>query len=211
MVPVTIIRYGCDNSAVHVEPAKPFSAANAQACLAFSTSAQSQRSTRCSLRRREAPEPPAAYLLVRGWTEQEPSICAGTGYPVPVFQIPIPAEPVQDIWQEKSRKIGNSLKWFQRVTFTFWIKMHRKKNFLLIFLTVVTGMPVLPEAQRQKQDIPSSHKYLVSFLFNPYHQGIKLGCVEIKCHHSVMWKSFLLWTPKAWFMWAVELLKGDHS
>jgi len=64
VVPVTIIRYGCDNSAVHVEPAKPFSAANAQACLAFSTSAQSQRSTRCSLRRREAPEPPAAYLLV---------------------------------------------------------------------------------------------------------------------------------------------------
>ena len=46
--------------------------------------------------------------------------------------------------------------------------MHRKKIFLLIFLTVVTGMPVLPVAQRQKQDIPYSHKYLVSFPLNPY-------------------------------------------
>ena len=112
-----------------------------------------------------AHSPPVA---ARGWAKQEPSICAGTGYLVLVFEILIPAEPVQDIWQEKSRKIGNSLKWFQRVTFTFWIKMHRKKIFLLIFLTVVTGMPLLPVAQRQKQDIPSSHKYLVSFLFNPY-------------------------------------------
>ena len=46
--------------------------------------------------------------------------------------------------------------------------MHRKKIFLLIFLTVVSGMPVLPVAQRQKQDILSSHKYLVYFLLNPY-------------------------------------------
>ena len=29
-------------------------------------------------------------------------------------------------------------------------------------------MPVIPVAQRQKQDIPYSHKYLVSFPFNPY-------------------------------------------
>ena len=41
--------------------------------------------------------------LIRGRAEQEPSICAGTGYLVLVFEIPIPAEPVQDIWQEKSR------------------------------------------------------------------------------------------------------------
>ena len=46
----------------------------------------------------------SAQHTPRGWTEQEPSICAGTGYPVPVFQIPIPAEPVQDIWQEKSQE-----------------------------------------------------------------------------------------------------------
>ena len=46
--------------------------------------------------------------------------------------------------------------------------MHRKKFFLLIFLIVVTGMPLLPVAQRQKQDIPYSHKYLVSFPLNPY-------------------------------------------
>ena len=53
--------------------------------------------------------------------------------------------------------------------------MHRKKIFLLIFLTVVSGMPVLPVAQRQKQDIPSSHKYLVHFPLNPYQsqQGIR--------------------------------------
>ena len=103
----------------------------------------------------------------RGWAEQEPSICTGTGYPVPVFQIPVPAEPVPDIWQEKSRKICNSLNLFQGITFTFWIKMHRKKFFLLIFLIVLTSMPLLPVAQRQKQDIPYSHKYLVSFPLNP--------------------------------------------
>ena len=39
----------------------------------------------------------------RGWAEQEPRICAGTGYLVLVFEILIPAEPVQDIWQEKKR------------------------------------------------------------------------------------------------------------
>ena len=38
------------------------------------------------------------------------SIFARTGYPVPVFQIPIAAEPVQDIWQGKSRKFCNSRK-----------------------------------------------------------------------------------------------------
>ena len=103
----------------------------------------------------------------RGWAEQEPSICAGTGYPVPVFQIPVPAEPVPDIWQEKSRKISNSLNWFQRVTFTFQKNISRNKIFLLIFLIVETSMPVIPVAQRQKQDIPYSHKYLVSFPLNP--------------------------------------------
>ena len=110
---------------------------------------------------------------IRGWAEQEPSICAGTGYPVPVFQIPVPAEPVPDIWQEKSRNICNSLNWFQRVTFTFQIKIYRNKIFLLIFLPVATGTPVIPVGQRQKQDIPYSHKYLVSFPLNPY---IGVGC-----------------------------------
>ena len=38
-----------------------------------------------------------------GWAEQEPSICAGTGYLVLVFDILIRAQPVEDIWQEKSR------------------------------------------------------------------------------------------------------------
>jgi len=37
-----------------VEPAKAFSASSAQACQAFSTSAQSRRNTRWSLRKREA-------------------------------------------------------------------------------------------------------------------------------------------------------------
>ena len=105
---------------------------------------------------------------IRGWAEQEPSICTGTRYPVPVFQIPVPAEPVPDIWQEKSRKICNSLNLFQRVTFTFQIKIYRNKIFLLIFLTVAAGMTVIPVGQRQKQDISYSHKYLVSFLLNPY-------------------------------------------
>ena len=109
----------------------------------------------------------AAFVKSRGWAEQEPSICAGTGYPVPVFQIPVPAEPVPDIWQEKSRKICNSLNWFQRVTFTFQKNINRNKIFLLIFLIVETSMPVIPVAQRQKQDIPYSHKYLVSFPLNP--------------------------------------------
>ena len=52
--------------------------------------------------------------------------------------------------------------------FHFLYKVHRKKIFLLIFLTVPTGLPVLTVAQRQKQDILSSHKYLVSFPLNPY-------------------------------------------
>ena len=34
----------------------------------------------------------------RGWAEQETIIC-----------IPVPAVPVQDIWQEKKQKISNSL------------------------------------------------------------------------------------------------------
>ena len=51
--------------------------------------------------------------------------------------------------------------------FHFLYKVHRKKIFLLIFLTVPTGLPVLTVAQRQKQDILSSHKYLVSFPLNP--------------------------------------------
>ena len=40
------------------------------------------------------------YVVTWGWAEQKPSICAGTGYPVPVFQIPVPAVPLQDIWEE---------------------------------------------------------------------------------------------------------------
>ena len=34
------------------------------------------------------------------------------------ISIPVPAEPVTDIWQEKKRK-SNSLNWFEGVTFTF--------------------------------------------------------------------------------------------
>ena len=57
--------------------------------------------------------------------------------------------------------------------------MHRKKIFLLIFLTVVSGMPVLPVAQRQKQDIPFSHKYLVYFPLNPYHPLIAYSATSV--------------------------------
>ena len=54
----------------------------------------------------------------RGWAEQKQRI-----------SIPVPALPVQEFWQEKKRKICNSLNWFKGVTFTFWIKMHRKNIF----------------------------------------------------------------------------------
>ena len=57
-------------------------------------------------------------LLYRGWAEQEPRIC-----------VPVPAVPVQNIWQEKSQRICNYLNWFRGVTFTFWIKMYRKNIF----------------------------------------------------------------------------------
>ena len=43
-------------------------------------------------------------LQIRGWAEQQ-SIFARTGYPVPLFQIPI-------LPGEKKRKICNSLNWF---------------------------------------------------------------------------------------------------
>ena len=46
---------------------------------------------------------------------------------------PISAEPVQNIWQEKNGKFELNLNWFQGVTFTFEIKMCRKKIFSLIF------------------------------------------------------------------------------
>ena len=58
------------------------------------------------------------HPLSRGWAEQKQRI-----------SIPVPALPVQEFWQEKSRKICNSLNWFKGVTFTFWIKMHRKNIF----------------------------------------------------------------------------------
>ena len=54
----------------------------------------------------------------RGRAEQEPRIC-----------IPVPAVLAQNIWQEKSRKICNSLNWFKGVTFTFWIKINRENIF----------------------------------------------------------------------------------
>ena len=37
--------------------------------------------------------------------------------------------PVQNIWQEKNRRICKSLNWFKGVTFTFWIKIDRKNIF----------------------------------------------------------------------------------
>ena len=81
----------------------------------------------------------------RGSAEQEKRNC-----------IPVPAVPVQEFWQEKSRKIFNSLNWFKGVTFTFWIKMHRKnifpkinsKNYKFLgFFPARYPVPALPEPE----------------------------------------------------------------
>ena len=66
--------------------------------------------------------------------------------------------------------------------------MHREKFFLLIFLIVVTGMPLLPVAQRQKQDIPYSHKYLVSFALNLYFETVFKNLSVNKIHESAQKK-----------------------
>ena len=83
--------------------------------------------------------------LIRGWAEQKQRI-----------SIPVPALPVQEFWQEKSRKICNSLNWFKGVTFTFWIKMHRKnifpkinsKNYKFsVFFPARIPVPAMPEPE----------------------------------------------------------------
>ena len=95
----------------------------------------------------------------RVWAEQEPRIC-----------IPVPAVPVQDIWQEKNQKICDSLNWFKGVTFTFWIKMHRKNIFPKInskiykfsgFFPAGYPVPALPEPE---------YKFLFPVLLTPYTQ-----------------------------------------
>ena len=51
---------------------------------------------------------------------------------------------------------------------TGYLEGKKRKIFQLIFLTIVTGLPVFLVGQRQKQHIPSSHKSMVSFPLNPY-------------------------------------------
>ena len=82
---------------------------------------------------------------IRGWAEQKQRI-----------SIPVPALPVQEFWQGKSRKICNSLNGFKGVTFTFWIKMHRKnifpkinsKNYKFsVFFPARIPVPAMPEPE----------------------------------------------------------------
>ena len=85
------------------------------------------------------------HPLSRGWAEQKQRI-----------SIPVPALPVQEFWQEKSQKICNSLNWLKGVTFTFWIKMHRKnifpktnsKNYKFsVFFPARIPVPAMPEPE----------------------------------------------------------------
>ena len=100
---------------------------------------------------------PSFPPVTRGWAEQKQRI-----------SIPVSALPVQEFWQGKSRKICNSLNWFKGVTFTFWIKMHRKnifpkinsKNYKFsIFFPARIPVPAMPE--------PKS-KFFVSVPLTPY-------------------------------------------
>ena len=88
------------------------------------------------------------------------------GYLVLVFEISIPAEPIPDICRKKPEKCLFS-ELISGSNFHFLNKMPGKKPSCSFFLTVLTGMPVLQVAQRQKQYILSSHRYSVSFPLNP--------------------------------------------
>ena len=76
----------------------------------------------------------------------------------------------QNIWQEKSPRICNSLNWFKGVTFTYWIKIDRKNIFPNInskiyefctFFPARYPVPALPEPK---------YKFLFPVPLTRYHQ-----------------------------------------
>ena len=69
------------------------------------------------------------------------------GYPVPVFQIPFPAEPVQDIWQQKKTENWLSSEMISESNVHFLNKNAQKKNLPAHFpdscnrYACITGSP----------------------------------------------------------------------
>ena len=118
------------------------------------------------------------WIGIRGWAEQKQRI-----------SIPVPALPVQEFWQGKSRKICNSLNWFKGVTFTFWIKMHRKNIFpkinskiykFSVFFPARIPVPAMPE--------PESN-FFVSVPLTPY---------EICFVLEFVWKNYPIAVKISW-------------
>ena len=132
----------------------------------------------------------------RGWAEQEPRIC-----------IPVPAVPVQDIWQVKTRKICYSLNWFKGVTFTFCIKkkisslksIQRFTNYPVFFLPEVP-IPALPE--------PES-KFLVPSLLAPYREEKRKRATLLLLLHCTRYfisNSILCFLCELFAVWVLEML-----